>query len=58
MVFVGDGLAAMLLLRELRGSLPGRVAVVDPRLPQERPTIHRSYWSRQPTPYEGLSVGA
>jgi lycopene beta-cyclase len=42
LVFVGGGLAALLLLRELEPVLPDRVVVVDPYLPRERPTVH---WS-------------
>lgn len=56
-VFVGGGLAALLLVRELGPDLPGRVAVVDPTLPSERPTIHWSYWSREWTPYDAFAVG-
>jgi len=58
LVFVGGGLAAMLLLRDLRPVLPDRVAVVDPFLPQERPTVHWSYWSREETPYDRFALGA
>jgi lycopene beta-cyclase len=57
LVFVGGGLAAMLLLRELEPVLPGRVAVVDPCLPRERPTVHWSYWSQGQTPYDRFAVG-
>jgi lycopene beta-cyclase len=39
-VFVGGGLAALLLLKELRGVLPERVAVVDPTPPLERSPVH------------------
>jgi lycopene beta-cyclase len=57
-VFVGGGLAAMLLMRELGSALSGRVAVIDPTLPSERPTVHWSYWSRARTPYDEFSIGA
>jgi hypothetical protein len=52
LVFVGGGLAALLLLHELGPALPDGVAVVDPHLPQERPTVHWSYWSSGETPYD------
>lgn len=52
-VFVGGGLVAMLLMRELGSALPERVAVIDPAL--KRPTVH---WSRERTPYDELTVGA
>lgn len=58
MVFVGGGLAALLLLREIRPALPGKVAVIDPHPLQERPLLHWSYWSSEPTPYDGLAIGA
>ena len=57
LVFVGGGLAALLLLRELEPVLPGRVAVVDPYLPRERPTVHWSYWSQEETPYDRFTLG-
>jgi lycopene beta-cyclase len=57
-VFVGGGLAAMLLLRELGPALSGRVAVLDPYPPSERPTVHWSYWSRVPTLYDRFAVGS
>jgi lycopene beta-cyclase len=57
-VFVGGGLAAMLLLRELGAALSGRVAVVDPSPPPERPTVHWSYWSQGPTLYDRFSVAS
>ena len=56
-VFVGGGLAATLLLNELRPASLGRVAVVDPWPLAERPPIHLSYWSRGPTPYDRFAVG-
>jgi lycopene beta-cyclase len=56
--FVGGGLAATLLLNELRPASPGRVAVVDPWPLAERPPIHLSYWSRGPTPYDKFALGA
>ncbi len=37
--------------------LPERVAVVDPCLPRERPTVHWSYWSREETPYDRFAEG-
>lgn len=58
MAFVGGGLAAMLLMRDLRSALPERVAVIDPAPPWERPTVHWSYWSRERTPYDGFTIGA
>src|ERR671917_1566032 len=57
-VFVGGGLAATLLLHGLRGAFPERVLVVDPEPPLEGPPVHWSYWSRVPTPYDRLSIGA
>jgi lycopene beta-cyclase len=57
LVFVGGGLAALLLLHELGSALPDRVAVVDPHLPLERPTIHWSYWSNGETPYDRFATG-
>jgi lycopene beta-cyclase len=56
-VFVGGGLAALLLLDKLGTALPDRVAVVDPHLPQERPTVHWSYWSSGETPYDRFATG-
>jgi lycopene beta-cyclase len=56
-VFVGGGLAATLLLNELRSGLPGRIAVVEPWPLSERPPVHWSYWSREPTPYDRFAVG-
>jgi lycopene beta-cyclase len=56
-IFVGGGLATTLLLNELRSALPGRVAVVEPWPPSERPPVHWSYWSRVPTPYDRFAVG-
>ena len=56
-IFVGGGLAALLLLQELRPVLPERVAVVDPSLPQERPPVHWSYWSHEQTPYDRFAIG-
>lgn len=58
MVFAGGGLAAVLLLKELRSALPGRVAVVDPCPPLERPLVHWSYWSHEQTFYDRFAVGA
>jgi lycopene beta-cyclase len=57
-IFVGGGLAAMLLLRELGPALSGRVAVLDPCPPPEKPTVHWSYWSHVPTLYDRFAVGS
>jgi lycopene beta-cyclase len=57
-IFVGGGLAAMLLLRELGPALSGRVAVLDPCPPPERTTVHWSYWSHGPTLYDRFAVGS
>src|SRR5215207_8513846 len=56
-VFVGGGLAATLLLNELRPALPRRVAVLEPWPLSERAPVHWSYWSRGPTPYDRFAVG-
>jgi lycopene beta-cyclase len=56
-VFVGGGLSALLLLKELRGALPGRVAVLDPSPPLEQPPVHWSYWSRGQTFYDRFAIG-
>ena len=56
--FVGGGLAATLLLNELRPASLGRVAVVDPWPLAERPPIHLSYWSQVPTPFDRFAIGA
>ena len=56
-VFVGGGLAALLLLQELRTALPDRVAVVDPSPLTERSPIHWSYWSHEQTPYDRFTTG-
>ena len=56
-VFVGGGLAATLLLHGMRAAFPERVLIVDPEPPLERPPVHWSYWSRDPTPYDRLSIG-
>ncbi|MGF1470400.1 MAG: lycopene cyclase family protein [Rubrobacteraceae bacterium] len=56
-VFVGGGLAAVLLLRELRSALSGRVAIVDPSPPLEQPPVHWSYWSDGHTLYERFAIG-
>jgi hypothetical protein len=58
LVFVGGGLATLLLLRELGPALPDRVAVVDSCLPREHPTVHWSYWSHGPTLYDRFAVGS
>lgn len=57
-VFVGGGLAALLLLTEMRDALPGSIVVIDPSLPHERPTVHWSYWSRGRTPYDRFAIGS
>ena len=57
-VFVGGGLAALLLLRQLQDELPARIAVVDPTPPIDRPTVHWSYWSRTLTPYDPHAIGS
>ena len=57
-VFVGGGLSALLLLKELRDALPERVAVIDPSPPQEEPPVHWSYWSRGQTFYDRFAIGA
>jgi lycopene beta-cyclase len=57
-IFVGGGLAAMLLLRELGSALSGRVAVLDPCPPPERPTVHWSYWTHGATLYDRFAVGS
>jgi len=56
-VFVGGGLAALLLLQELRAVLPNQVAVVDPSSPRERLPVHWSYWSHAQTPYDRFAIG-
>lgn len=56
-VFVGGGLAATLLLDGMRAAFPVRVLVIDPEPPSERPPVHWSYWSREPTPYDRFAVG-
>ncbi|QIN84698.1 hypothetical protein GBA63_20120 [Rubrobacter tropicus] len=57
-VFVGGGLAAALLLKELRGGLSGRVAVVDPSPLPTDPSVHWSYWSDGPTPYDRFAINS
>lgn len=56
--FVGGGLAALLLLNELRADLPERTVVVDPHPVPERPLVHWSYWSREPTLFDRFAIGA
>lgn len=56
-VFVGGGLAAMLLLKELRAELSGGVTIVDPSPPLEQPTVHWSYWSHRQTFYDQFAIG-
>ena len=56
-VFVGGGLAAVMLLRELTGALPEKVAVIEPQPPLEKPPVHWSYWSRHPTSYDSMCLG-
>lgn len=55
-VFVGGGLAAALLLEELREDLPERVAVVDPSPLPTRPNVHWSYWSHKETPFDRFAT--
>jgi lycopene beta-cyclase len=57
LVFVGGGLAAMMLLKDLLPARPGRVAVVDPVPLPERPPVHWSYWSESLTPYDRFAIG-
>jgi hypothetical protein len=45
-IFVGGGLTAMLFLRELGSALSGRVAVLDPYPPSERPTVQAGLWKQ------------
>ena len=56
-VFVGAGLSALLLLKELRPELPERVAVIDPDPLSGRPLVHWSYWNHEQTPYDRFAVG-
>lgn len=56
MIFVGGGLAALLLLRELRTALPGMVAVVDPSSLIGRTSVHWGYLSHEQTPYDRFAV--
>ena len=56
LLFVGGGLAAVLLLKELRPVLPERVAVIDPFPLLERPLVHWSYWSYEQTPYDQFAI--
>jgi lycopene beta-cyclase len=56
-VFVGGGLSALFLLKEMREALPGRVAIVDPNPPLEQPPVHWSYWSRGQTFYDQFAIG-
>lgn len=57
-IFVGGGLSALLLLNEMRKTMRGRMAVVDPDPLPERPLVHWSYWSRGRTPYDEFAIGA
>lgn len=57
-VFVGGGLAAMLLLNELWSTLSGRFAVIEPYPLLERPTVHWSYWSRERTFYDEFAISS
>jgi Lycopene cyclase protein len=57
LIFVGGGLAALLLLQELRTVLPARVAVVDPRLLHERSPVHWRYWSHEHSLYDRFATG-
>ncbi|MGB3632526.1 MAG: lycopene cyclase family protein [Rubrobacteraceae bacterium] len=56
-VFVGGGLAALLLLNEMRPALSRRVAVIDPCPPSEPLLVHWSYWSHRQTFYDQFSIG-
>src|SRR4028118_1409377 len=47
-----------LLRHGMRAASPERVLIVDPEPPTEGPPVHWSYWSRDPTPYDRLSIGA
>lgn len=58
LVFVGGGLAALLLLKEMLPVLPERVAVVDPVPVPKRPSVHWSYWSRVETFFDRFATGA
>lgn len=58
LAFVGGGLAASLLLHELRERLPGRVVIIDPHPPDARPAIHLSYWSATPSFLDRLAIGS
>ena len=58
MAFVGGGLAAALLLKELRAELPERVAVIEPYPLSERPLVHWSFWSHEQTLYDRFAIGA
>lgn len=49
-IFVGGGLAATLLVNALRPGNPERSAVIERWPLSERPPVHWSYWSREPTP--------
>lgn len=53
-VFVGDGLAALLLLDAMRPALPGRVVIIDSCPPLERPLVH---WSHRQTFYDRFAGG-
>jgi lycopene beta-cyclase len=55
-LFVGGGLATVLLLKELRPVLPERVAVIDPFPLLERPLVHWSYWSYEQTLYDRFAI--
>src|SRR4051794_28958523 len=57
MRFLSAAAWLLLLLNELRPTLPTRVAVVEPWPPSERPPVHWSYWSREPTLYDQFAVG-
>lgn len=46
-IFGGGGQTALLLLEELRGVLPERVAFVDPSPPLEQSPVRWSGWSHQ-----------
>src|SRR3712207_1041764 len=55
-VFVGGGLAAVLLLKELRPMFPERVAVIDPDPLLKRPLVHWSYWSHEQAMYDRFAI--
>jgi hypothetical protein len=56
-VFVGGGLAASLLLQELKTALPDRVAVVDPYLPAGAPARPLELLELRTAPYDRFAIG-